>query len=97
VEVATFQPAQGQQTLIRDGVPVIDSRQRQSLVLLRLALRQFRAGKRPSYVLAVYNLTNEPLERAWYDPTAAAIAQNQAAAQNDKQRSGSWASKSSKP
>jgi hypothetical protein len=62
VEVATFQPAQGQQTLIRDGVPVIYSRQRQSLVLLRPALRQFRAGKRPSYVLALYNLTNEPLQ-----------------------------------
>ena len=62
VEVATFQPAQGQQTLIRDGVPVIYSRQRQSLVLLRPALRQFRAGNRPSYVLALYNLTNEPLQ-----------------------------------
>ena len=27
-----------------------------------LALRQFRAGNRPSYVLALYNLTNEPLQ-----------------------------------
>jgi hypothetical protein len=62
VEVAKFQPNQGQQTLVRDGVPVIYSRQAQSLVLLRPAVRQFRAGRRPVYVLALYNLTNAPLQ-----------------------------------
>lgn len=62
MEVAEFQPTQGQQTLIRDGVPVIYSRQRQSLVLIRPALRQFRARGRPEYVLALYNLTNGPLQ-----------------------------------
>jgi hypothetical protein len=47
---------------VRDGVPIIYSRQAQSLVLVRPALRQFRAGRRPVYVLALYNLTNAPLQ-----------------------------------
>ena len=78
VEVATFQPAQGQQTLVRDGVPVIYSRQRQSLVLVRPALRQFRAGKRPTYVLALYNLTNQPLQFAVANLHVAQVQDGQA-------------------
>jgi hypothetical protein len=62
MEVVQFQTSAGQQTLIRDGVPVVYSRQSQSLVLLRPALRQFQAGRRPIYVLALYNLTNAPLQ-----------------------------------
>jgi hypothetical protein len=62
MEVAQFQPQAGQQTMVRDGVPVIYSRQRNSLALLRPALRQFRSGNRPVYVLALYNLTNAPLQ-----------------------------------
>lgn len=62
MEVAEFQPTPGQQTLIRDGIPVIYSRQRESLVLFRPAFRQFRAGRRPVYVLALYNLRNAPLQ-----------------------------------
>jgi hypothetical protein len=62
MEVAQFEPRQGQQSLIRDGVPVVYSRQRESLALLRPARRQFQAGKRPVYVLALYNLTSAPLQ-----------------------------------
>lgn len=61
-ELASFQPVQGQQTLVRDGVPVIYSRQQQSLALLAPARRQFQTGGRPVYVLAIYNLTNAPLQ-----------------------------------
>jgi hypothetical protein len=62
LEVAQFEPRQGQQAIIRDGVPVIFSRQRDSLALLRPARRQFQDGKRPVYVLALYNLTRAPLQ-----------------------------------
>lgn len=62
MEVAHFEPQTGQQTMVRDGVPVIYSRQKNSLALLRPALRQFRSGNRPVYVLALYNLTNAPLQ-----------------------------------
>jgi hypothetical protein len=62
MEVAQFEPHAGQQTMVRDGVPVVYSRQRNSLALLRPALRQFRSGNRPVYVLALYNLTNAPLQ-----------------------------------
>jgi hypothetical protein len=60
MEVAQFEPRRGQQSLIRDGVPVVYSRQRDSLALLRPARRQFQAGK-PVYVLALYNLTSAPM------------------------------------
>ena len=43
IEVAQCEPRQGQQSLIRDGVPVVYSRQRE-------LLGQFQAGKRPVYV-----------------------------------------------
>jgi hypothetical protein len=61
-EVAQFSPSAGQQTLVRDGVPVIYSRQQQSLVLLKPAKRQFQSNRRPVYVLALYNASNAPLQ-----------------------------------
>jgi hypothetical protein len=62
MEVAEFQAGLGQQTMVRDGVPVILSRQQQSLVLLRPAARQFKSNRRPVYVLALYNLSHAPLQ-----------------------------------
>jgi hypothetical protein len=50
MEVAQSEPRLGQQSLVRDGVPGVYSRQRESLALLRLARQQFQAGKRPVYV-----------------------------------------------
>ena len=61
-EVTQFQAAAGQQTMIRDGVRVIYSPQQQSLVLMRPAKRQFQSGKRPAYVVAIYNSSRGPLQ-----------------------------------
>ena len=61
-EVAQFQAGPGQQAMVRDGVPMVYSRQQQSLALLRPARRQFQSNRRPMYVLALYNATNVPLQ-----------------------------------
>jgi hypothetical protein len=61
-EVAQFKPNAGQQTLLRDGVPIIYSRQQQSLVLVRPAKRQFHSNRRPVYVVALYNASKGPLQ-----------------------------------
>jgi hypothetical protein len=62
METAHFQPRPGQDSLVRDGQPAIVSRQKNSIVLVRPANRQFQAGRRPVYVIAIYNLTNMPLQ-----------------------------------
>ena len=62
LETAHFQPRQGQDNLIRDGQPAIVSRQKNSIALVRPASRQFQAGRRPIYVIAMYNLTGMPLQ-----------------------------------
>ena len=62
METAQFQPIAGQESIIRDGQPVISSRQKNSLVLVRPASRQFQAGSRLTYVVAMYNMTNQPLQ-----------------------------------
>jgi hypothetical protein len=60
-EVAKFSPQIGQEAIVRDGVPAMVSRKPYSIVMLRPAKRQFQAGARPSYVLAIFNPTNRPL------------------------------------
>jgi hypothetical protein len=61
-EVARFQPGQGQQALVRDGQPAIVSRRASSLVMVRPASRQFKAGRRPVYVVAINNMGGAPLQ-----------------------------------
>jgi hypothetical protein len=61
-ETVQFRPTATQQALIRDGQPAIVSRLKNSIVLVRPALRQFQPGARPIFVVAMYNLTNAPLE-----------------------------------
>jgi hypothetical protein len=61
-EVARFQPRDGQQALVRDGRPAIVSRRGTSLVMVGPASRQFRAGKRPVYVVAINNMGTAPLQ-----------------------------------
>ena len=60
-EVARFSAQPGQEAIVRDGVPVMISRRAGSIAMLRPAKRQFQAGVRPSYVLAIFNPTNRPL------------------------------------
>jgi hypothetical protein len=61
-EVARFQARDGQQALVRDGRPAIVSRRGSSLVLVSPATRQFKAGKRSAYVVAINNLSAGPID-----------------------------------
>jgi hypothetical protein len=61
-EVARFQARDGQQALVRDGRPAIVSRRGSSLVLVSPATRQFKAGKRSAYVVAIKNLSAGPID-----------------------------------
>jgi hypothetical protein len=62
-ETARFQArGEGQQALVRDGQHAIVSRKPNSLVLVRPAKREFKAGNRPVYVVAVNNLGKGPLQ-----------------------------------
>src|SRR5262249_38425133 len=64
METANFQARPGQEAMVRDVKPAIISRLKNSIVMIRPASRQFRAGRRPVYVIAMYNMTNAPLEFA---------------------------------
>jgi hypothetical protein len=51
-----------QQSLMRDGQPALVSRQKNSLVLVRPAARQLQANGRPVFVVAINNLSRQPVE-----------------------------------
>lgn len=60
-EVARFSTQPGQEAIVRDGIPAITSRKSMSIAILRPAKRQFQAGARPAYVLAIFNPTDRML------------------------------------
>jgi hypothetical protein len=51
-----------QQSLMRDGQPTLVSRQKSSLVLLRPASRQIQTNGRPVFVVAINNLSRQPVD-----------------------------------
>jgi hypothetical protein len=51
-----------QQALMRDGQPALVSRQKNSLVLVRTASRQFQANGRPVFVVGINNLGKAPVD-----------------------------------
>jgi hypothetical protein len=51
-----------QQALVRDGQPALVSRQKNSLVLVRPAARQLQANGRPVFVVAINNLSRQPVD-----------------------------------
>jgi hypothetical protein len=51
-----------QQTLMRDGQPALVSRQKGSLVLVRPASRQIQTNGRPVFVVAINNLSRQPVD-----------------------------------
>lgn len=59
-EVATFTPAADQQSIIRDGNPALISKKPGSIVMVRPAAREFQAGQRPAFVVAVFNAGKAP-------------------------------------
>ena len=62
METAHFAARAGQDALVRDGQPTIISRRPESIVMLKPATRQFQAGSRPTYVMAMYNSGRGPLQ-----------------------------------
>jgi sRNA-binding protein len=61
-EVANFQARPGQQSIMRDGQAALVSRAQNSLVMIRPAVRQFKANSRPVFVVGIYNLSPVPQE-----------------------------------
>jgi hypothetical protein len=51
-----------QQSLMRDGQPALVSRQKNSLVLVRPASRQMQTNGRPVFVVAINNLSRQPVD-----------------------------------
>jgi hypothetical protein len=60
-EVANFQARAGQESIVRDGRPALVSRANNSIVMIAPAVRQFRSGGRPVFVVGIYNLSQAPL------------------------------------
>src|SRR4051812_45694589 len=62
-ETVQFRPSNPQQqALMRDGQPALVSRQKNSLVLVRPASRQFQANGRPVFVVGINNLGKAPVD-----------------------------------
>jgi hypothetical protein len=61
-ETVQFRPKAQQQAMMRDGQAALTSRRPNSIVMIRPASRQFQAGGRPVYAVAIYNLSNRPID-----------------------------------
>jgi len=79
IETVQFQPSSTQQAMIRDGVPAIVSRQRNSIVLMRPARREFQAGARPVFVVGINNLGAAPVDFRVANVEVAQLVDGQAA------------------
>lgn len=73
-EVVHFAAKPQQQAMVRDGEPVLVSQKQNSVVMIRPAKRQFQAGGRPIFVVAVRNLTKQPVDFLVKDIVATQIA-----------------------
>lgn len=60
-ESVRFNARVQQEAMVRDGNPALVSRKKNSLVLVRPAARQFATGGRPVFVVAAYNLGQNPI------------------------------------
>ena len=61
-EVATFQTRAGQEAMVRDGQAALISRNKNSIVIVRPARRQFARNGRPVFVVGIYNMSSGPLQ-----------------------------------
>jgi hypothetical protein len=75
-EVVRFQPKAQQEAIVRDGQAALISRQKNSIVMVRPAARQFRSGGRPVFAVGMYNLTPRPIEFRMADVEALQMADN---------------------
>jgi hypothetical protein len=61
-ETVRFQTKPSQQAIVRAGQPALVSEQKNSLVMIRSAMREFPNGARPVFVIGVHNLTKQPID-----------------------------------
>lgn len=61
-ETVQFRPTANQQGMTRDGNAALVSRGRSSIVLISPARRQFAAGGRPVFVVAMNNIGRQPMD-----------------------------------
>jgi hypothetical protein len=76
-ETVRFVAKPQQEALVRDGQAALVSRGKNSLVLVRPAVRQFNAGARPVFVVGIYNMTRAPLEFRVANVQAAQLIEQQ--------------------
>lgn len=79
-ETVQFKAGAGQQALVRDGQSALVSQQKNSIVLIRPATRQFRTGGRPVFVVGIYNKTQAPLNFRVADVQVTQMINNEVAA-----------------
>jgi hypothetical protein len=60
-EVASFRPKANQQTIIRDGMAALSSRQAHSVVTISPATREMQVGGRPVYSVQMQNIGRAPI------------------------------------
>ncbi len=60
-EVARFYPQPNQEAMIRDGHPLLVSRMRGSVVIVKPAARGMQSGQRPVYAVNIHNLGQRPV------------------------------------
>lgn len=61
-ESVRFQALAQQESLVRDGRAALVSKKQNSIVMISPAGRQMQAGRRPVYVVGLYNKSGRPLE-----------------------------------
>ena len=64
-ETSSFDASDGQQSIVRDGIPALVSRKSGSVVLVRQAQRDHQAGTRPAYVIGILNTGKTPINFAF--------------------------------
>ena len=79
-ETVQFRPKAQQEAMIRDGQPALVSRRKSSIVMVRPASRQFQAGARPVYVVAITNLSGVPINFLMANVEVTQIVRGQALA-----------------
>jgi hypothetical protein len=60
--------------MTRDGQPALVSQKKNSVVMIRPALRHFSNGGRPVFVVAIHNVAKEPLEFRVHDIAVTQVA-----------------------
>jgi hypothetical protein len=75
-ESVRFNALAGQSPVVRDGVPALVSKKKNSVVMISPALREMNAGQRPVFVVGATNLSNVPVDLNVSNITVAQVTPN---------------------